>query len=125
VWIIKTLTGIFSTSAAVANRFPRIQLDDGTTTFAMFGAQAAIAASQNAKITYAEGIGQNVNGSNNVLVFPLPTVPLQASYRIVFSTIGLDVADQWGSLAMYVYEMNTGEIEQQLDWVETNQFDLT
>jgi hypothetical protein len=103
-WVLCTAFGVLTCSATVATRVPRILLDDTNTTFAAIAAQSGFTASQVGRHTFARALGATLSGTINGTVTPLPLIPLPGGFRVSFSTVAIDGADQWSGGALYAIE---------------------
>ncbi len=83
------------TSAAVANRVPRLDLQDGDN-LVVVSVQATVAqaASLTAFWTFQVGVGAAIVGAGNVTALPLPDLFMPDGFRWVLSVGAVDVADQ-------------------------------
>lgn len=93
------VTGLFATSAVVANRGPVLQIvhQDGTI-IAQVGLAAAIAASSNIRFTWGLGFSPGTNTLNNQ-TNSLPDMWLPPGCKIQTITAGIDGGDQYSILA--------------------------
>jgi hypothetical protein len=104
-WELLAFKATFVTSAAVANRTPGLQLDDGTTAFWRIEPTVAQAASSSRVKTWSPGYGAFINGSGNLdVMMLLAGNRLGPGFRIRTSTGNIDVADQWSAVQYLVRE---------------------
>jgi hypothetical protein len=107
-WELLSLAVALVTSAAVANRFPMLQLDDGANTYAQSSVAAAITASTTALIT-AGDIGAPIAATALGFTISIPAgVILSAGHRIRTLTTNLQGADDYGAPIYLVRETLEG-----------------
>jgi hypothetical protein len=107
-WRLVSFQGTLTTSAAVANRFPGILIDDGTTVLLFSRSLAAQTASNGVNHSWADWGAQSTTlGSPNALPIP-PGLILAAGFRIRTSTAALDVGDNWTAPQYLVEEWLEG-----------------
>lgn len=107
-WRLISITAQFVTDATVANRFPSIVVDDGTSQLQRIAVPAAVAASTTAPIVAGSaGFSGSVSGFN---VLPLVGDPLvlMAGYRIRTITTALQAGDNYGPPQLHVEEWIEG-----------------
>lgn len=103
-WELLALAVTLVTSAAVANRFPSLTLDDGASVYAAVGVAAAIAASTTALIT-AGDIGGPLAATPLAFSISIPAgILLSATHRIRTSTTNLQGADDYSAPQYLVRE---------------------
>ena len=111
-WEIVGVSMRLTASAAVANRLPRLIIDDGSNTLFEAPAPAAITAGQAMRVSWGAGAGGPVvfdSTSPGAYSSPIPNdIYLPAGFRVLSQTGGLDVADQWAAGNMLVREWNQG-----------------
>lgn len=108
-WRILSLSGLLTTSAAVANRAVAITADDQTATY--FRSPAASVQAASLGIHYSAfdgGSGSLTIGVDQVVNWPEGGVVLYPGHRLRSVTTLIDVADQWSQLAALVEEFPTG-----------------
>jgi len=106
VWVLLTARASFVTSAAVANRIPRLQFFDGATLIMDVPTTAVITASQTCSLSWgAGGTSHNPTGTLFSIGFP-PAVRLNSTFTIRSTTTAIDAADQWSNIRLYVQEWN-------------------
>lgn len=117
---IVALRAVLATSVAVANRLPSLVISDGTDDFATIPAGAAIAASLSGVVSTLPG-APSVGAAGGPLLLPSPTdgFVLLPGWSIRSSTALIDVADQWGSICLWVVEYPTGPTTRQTPDVPT------
>lgn len=100
-------TATLTTSAAVANRFPTIafQNGDGLTFFRSVD-NTAITATTAASISFGPDVTTGAGNSGQLVTISTPFVILDAGWRIAALTGGLDVADQWSAIRLYLAELD-------------------
>jgi hypothetical protein len=96
-WRVLSFRVAFVTSATVANRFPALTLDDGTTVFGTFGVGAAITASQTAAITWADTSGIIAPAVGLHLAALPSSIILPPGYRVRTATTAIDAGDNYGA----------------------------
>lgn len=97
-------------SAVVANRFPRITLDDGSATpyYEAQDGAAALVASTSGNYIWAQGLTATVN--QNTFPAPLPiNARLGAGHRIKTVTVGIDVGDVFDQIEYLLREWLTAD----------------
>ena len=104
-WELRAVTFQLVTSADAANRFPRLSIDDGTTTLLQVVAGAAHTASLTVRYTAGPFGAAITDIANGVVVLPLPPLILPPGFRITTSTVALEVLDDYGPPAAYVREV--------------------
>lgn len=112
LWRILTGFVTFTASAAVANRFPRLQLVDSTGPMWEGGDPTAVAAGGVRRYGIAAGVSQSAGQASpapNLLAIPF--VHLHGDQQFVTSTAALDVADQWSALRLLVEEFYFDDAE--------------
>jgi hypothetical protein len=103
-WRLRSFKARFVTSAAVANRFPHLILDDGANTFVNVPPQAAQAATATVDYVWAPGLPQPVL-IDGVAMGPLPTEwPMASGWRVRTLTTNIQGADQWSVVRYEVEE---------------------
>jgi hypothetical protein len=109
-WEAIAFGGRLTTSATVANRFPRLTIDDGGAVPFIDEGELATAqtASQAARHTWREGLNAQINQVNFNGGLPVHTFLLAGS-RIRTVTTGIQVGDQWDQVQFLVREWLTGE----------------
>lgn len=101
-WDLLVFFAQFVTSAAAANRFPTLTLDDGANVYYRLGSGANQTATVTFRREWMPGIGlPNADNANDQAV-GLPTmISIGPGHRIKTVTTAIDVADQW-SLVQYL-----------------------
>lgn len=108
-WLVQSLRWTLTTSAAVGNRTPRLDVTDGTSTLIQLDVPAVIAPSTAVRYQAFEGAFPSVGAGGLVtLSWPVRGVWLAQGYNIRSATAGLDVADQYSSIVAYVLEIPSG-----------------
>lgn len=100
-------TATLTTSAAVANRFPTIALQngDGLTFFRSIDS-TAIPATTAASISFGPDVTTGAGNTGQLVTIGMPFINLDAGWRIAVITGGLDVADQWSGVRLYLSELH-------------------
>lgn len=110
VWAVKAITAVLTTSAAVANRAAKLQVNTGDGI--VWSANAA--APQTASLTWrwswapGDGYANSAAGVANNAPFPLDLF-LMPGYTIQTLTLNMDVADAWSSIRVVVEEGYQGD----------------
>ncbi len=109
VWRLRSIFGLLTTSAAVANRIPAVKITDGTNTIAILegGSGAVTAASSSAGYTWGMGLAAagGFTGGRNCSN-ALPDLRLLPGYTVQITTLSIDAADQWTGVSMVIEETN-------------------
>lgn len=106
VWLVQAVNARLVTSATVANRSPRLQISDGSSTIVLAGASAVEAASGSVLHVWARGLaGFNNSTSGGVLPQSLPAIPLLGGWSLGTLTSSIDAGDQWSGIFLYVLEI--------------------
>lgn len=101
-WRIMSARVAFVTDATVANRFPTLTIDDGTTVVGTFATGTAIPASQTAAITWADTSGIIAPAAGlHLAPFPVSII-LPAGYRVRTVTTGIVAGDNYGAPAFLI-----------------------
>lgn len=109
-WELLSIIYTFVTSAAVANRFPDITLDDGANVFFRCGPTIAIAASTTQLYNAFQGAGPVTRDGNTVVERSLPIgVKLLGGYRIRTTTLAIQAADAYTAVQYLVREWVEGQ----------------
>lgn len=113
-WELVAVLETFAAAIAVANRLARLIITDGTNNIVFVPAPAAITASQTALQSYQAGGGGPMTADNTVpgsIVYeaPLPNdVFLIGGWQVTSSTNGIQAADQYSAISLYVREWLEG-----------------
>lgn len=96
-WRLQALHNSLNTSATVANRQPRLVIDDGVNVWYTSPALANVTAGTIIQFNWGAGTSafSGVEGTQNLTV-PSPTT-LMAGWRLRSSTAGLQAGDAWGA----------------------------
>lgn len=105
-WLVRTISAVFTTSVAVANRSPRLQYTDGTTVILDHPQPLVIAASTAARVTWSPGAANSGPVASNQSAGITGAIRLQGNFVIRTTTSLIDVADQWSSIRVVVEEQN-------------------
>lgn len=102
---------LFTTAAAVANRTPRIRITDGTSPFFEAIAATQVTAGVAATISIQRDVAA-APATNGIwaLILGVPTLWLPSGYVIRSITDGIQAADQYSNVRLYVeraYETDT------------------
>lgn len=104
-WRISAGRAIFTTSAVVASRIPRLTLSDGTTIYWENSVQATMVASNVYRLGFSAGGAQQSTGNANVdSALTLPDLWLPGGHQFMTQTTAIDVGDQWSGLALFISE---------------------
>lgn len=104
-WRVTSMVARFVTSAVVANRFPRFQATDGTSTWWLQPSTAVVAAG--ATVDYALNTGASQEAlTGGIAIGPLPAAGLllRPGHRFTVATDLIDAGDQWSRLVFMVDE---------------------
>lgn len=107
-WLVRSVHALFTASAAVANRLPKLRITDAVpnTIFTTTDSQT-VTASNAGEFSFAPG-GNNIFGSA-VFNFGLPQhFRLQAGFILRSVTAGIQAADQWSQIVLTVEEISAG-----------------
>lgn len=108
-WELIAFKVVFATSATVANRFPRLLLDDAANVFCDVFSGGTFPASNNGAITWAQGIPLTGTFPTTNIDAPLPVnLRLGAGFRIRTTTGGIQVGDQYSAIQYLVREWIEG-----------------
>ena len=105
-WKLRSWLDVFTTDVTVANRFPQVVLDDGTTIFWRSRVHAAQAASTS-NVEYQKALGDShLDAASNISQFHslLPASQLLAGYRIRTTTTAIVAGDDYASPEFQVEE---------------------
>lgn len=106
LWKLRSLFYTFVTSAAVANRIPRIDILDASANL-VFEAGNAISYTASSTWRIAAAVNGSIQGlaANTAIVqlFTLPDVWLPAGYSIKSNTALMDVADRYSAVNGLIY----------------------
>lgn len=108
-WQLNALFASFVTDATVANRVPRLIIDDGTNT--VFASDPPAAQTASLTIQYVTGAGIQRTAIGSLIPFwALPTdLVLLAGYRIRTATAAIVAGDNWGAPQLLVREWFEGD----------------
>jgi hypothetical protein len=107
VWRVLAVLVELLTDATVANRAPRLQIDDGNTAnrFAVIPSSGLQTASLLNRYEWFSGVGSGWTGSDSASRFaPLPDILLPPGYRLLSTTTNLQAGDNWSAPVLYVAE---------------------
>lgn len=108
-WRILSLSGLLTTSAAVANRAVALVADDQTVTYFRTPASTVQAASLGIHYSAFDGGSSGLTiGVDQALNWPNGGLVLYQGHRLRSVTTLIDVADQWSQVAALVEELPTG-----------------
>lgn len=103
-------TALFTSSAAVANRFPALQLTDGANLLWCFNCPVAVTASQTARVVYSpSSYTQNVTGPKGDLPVFAPNMWIPPNYVLSSSTPAIDVADTYTKIVFWFEQLDYGQ----------------
>ena len=105
-WRVLSGSALFATSAAVANRVPRILLQDDNGIYFRGGETQSLVAG----FTFWQSFGIDVPNSNSgsaatPSIHTLPDIWMQPGDELVMSTLAIDAADQWSAIYLRVEEL--------------------
>lgn len=121
-WEVIALRATLTTSAAVANRLPVLQLRDTDSRIAYeFPGAAVQAASLAVSYSWSSGYGTSTAVSGQQLPLPAPAPVVLAGGTVRTVTTLLDVADQWSAVVLTVREWSPSQIQQHADWIGRQQ----
>ncbi|HEV3059064.1 MAG TPA: hypothetical protein VGY48_12510 [Vicinamibacterales bacterium] len=104
-WELLSVKALLTTAVAVANRSPRLLLDDGANVLFDGPAPVTQAASLAVVWSWGAGAGGPVIADAGAVSSPIPNdVYLSAGFRILSSTGLLQAADQWSAINLLVRE---------------------
>src|SRR5215471_958286 len=108
-WRLLCGQSTFTASAAVANRFPGIQISDGNVNLATIDTQAAIVATTVATVTYVPTYAtiETAASAPNVVV-GVPPIWFEAGFIIRSSTVGRDVGDTYTLINLWFEALDYG-----------------
>jgi len=108
VWRLVAINATLATSAAVANRDPKLTIDDQTSVSAVYAAGVVTAAGATVRYVWLAGFPQLMGSAEAGLVdVPIIDHVLQMGWRARVVTGALDVADQWSSITFTIERLNT------------------
>lgn len=106
---VRAVAFTLATSAAVANRVPRLRYLDGDgVPFAGSSVSTAQAASTTVAYNFMVGIGQVVGVAGAQAAYFLPDIFLGPGWSLELSIVTVDVADQLSNLRVYTETFPTG-----------------
>lgn len=99
--VIRSVAALFTPSAAVANRFPVLEIEDPVAHFVSYlPVVAAIPASTATFLTWAPGL--NPISTNGVQTMGLPEeFRVAGSWTVKTLTAGIQAADQWSAIVLF------------------------
>jgi hypothetical protein len=102
-WQLQSIFAVLTTSAAAANRLPRIQIDDGVNV--IFAVPAAV--NETASLawlnSWGAGAGAGAFVDPNAIALALPNdLYLLAGWRVRVVTANIQAADQWSQINLAV-----------------------
>lgn len=98
--VLAAIVGTFTASAAVANRLPAFQVQDGAG-HTLWTIQTPSAQTAGQVHSYVSGPGVGVNAAGNTVTLPIPAgLVLPAGAVIKSATTAIDVADQWSAVVV-------------------------
>lgn len=96
--LVKSISAVLATSAAVANRNPKLVIDDGANVYASISAGSSQAATLTNRYTWMDG-GPSPLSFDNAITAPLPSgLILSPGHRISSATTALQAGDQWSAI---------------------------
>jgi hypothetical protein len=101
--LVRGGVGSLVTSAAVANRRPGMYFDDGAGNQIGGGVtQQVQAASSTVKWVWSIYGPSPTTATTSPTPMTLPEIPLRAGFRVTFTTVNLDAADNWGAGSLVI-----------------------
>lgn len=108
-WRLLSLFAQLVTDGTAGNRFPRLVVDDGTTTYFASDPPAAQTATQTIQYVTGSGIQRTAIGSL-IPFWALPTdLVMMAGHRVRAVTAGIVAGDNWGAPQLLVQEWLEGQ----------------
>ncbi|HEY5985050.1 MAG TPA: hypothetical protein VIV12_01520 [Streptosporangiaceae bacterium] len=109
-WLVQGLTATLVTSAAVANRAPRLEVTDEGVIISRFQPGRAPAASQTVRWSLVTGGPSAANTNSTIGTWGGPTeLLIHPGRTLQVITENIDVADQWLAIALdVIFELNRG-----------------
>lgn len=108
-WEVLSFRCVFTASAAVANRNPRLLADDGVgNVYADVELSQNIAANVTGTVMWAPYLAGQAQGANNRFHNGFPAVRLPPAHRLRTLTTGIQAADQYSSVQFLVREWIEG-----------------
>jgi hypothetical protein len=103
-WTLISFRAVLHASANVANRFPRVFIDDGANNCYLIGTSVAQVASTNVGYHFTPG-SQFYNDTNASQILPAPDLlPLKAGFHIKTNTVALQANDFYDAPQYVVVE---------------------
>src|SRR5215470_1568071 len=98
-WQLDTVSGLYTASAAVANRVPELVIDDGANIVFAAPTNTAITGGQTARVSWGAGAGGPIAGANTDQTIPLANdMYLPGGFRIRSNTALIQAADTWTAI---------------------------
>lgn len=99
--ILDSISGFFTASAAVANRFISCQiLDAAGNTVASISNGSATVASTTIRVGFMASVGSNASSGSGTASFPIPLSRLLPGWQVKLNASSIDVADQWSQVVL-------------------------
>lgn len=103
-WRPLAAAAVLTTAAAVANRVPDVQLDDGANVYFVGVPNQSIPAATPARVSYAQQIPAAAANVTDVMVQLAEAAVLMAGHRISSLTRNIQAADQYSAIFLSVEE---------------------
>lgn len=106
---LATVRAVLTTSAAVANRQPRLILTDNDGhEYARVAWTTAVTATTTIVLTWARGVDTAAAGADGSALMPLPDAPLMEGHKILIDVGAIDPADTLTGIALRWDELPIG-----------------
>lgn len=116
IWYPLSVVATIVTSAVVANRNIALTYSDESGAYVRIVTSATVPASTTSRQSWARGLGANGQGTTlSQQSQSLPSFPLLTGDSIGVSTIGIDAADAWSAIRIYVAEVEERPYDVELD----------
>lgn len=103
IWNVISLTGKFTTSAAVANRLPAFFVKDQAGTIVYQYGLGTLTATQNGTFTFSEDVAQVATfATGGNFLEPMPSTYITAGWSFGVATAAIDAADAWTNVNCWV-----------------------
>lgn len=101
-WELISLIAVFTASAVVATRRPRLQVTDGTTAGVRVSANTNATASQVLSYGWLQDVANVSVGTDGTTA--IPHLTLEPGWIVSTSTIAIDPGDQWSAIGGLIIE---------------------
>lgn len=117
IWVVRSLSFILTTSAAVANRRVALLADDQTDTWFATVSTVDVAASLAVRFgAYPGAAATGLTAVQVTMPLPIPHLLLQPGHRLRTSTTLIDATDQYSAIRAQVQEYPQGP---DFEWLPT------